>query len=674
MKNNYLFSVLLFTVINFVNGQITTVTKQNTLIKSNHNFGLSNSLFNDPVPSPMTYDPSKVDALGAAFSLDYTNEPGTTGFDGYPSGTVGGFKANNVYNVGNKNACGMPIQIKDLTHNLRFNWKTSQENISPDAKWWATINVIFDLENPATIPGYNPANAGTYEPDPDNRDYDLVIQNVSYENDDFSDRSPLNPSGNQYWYFAREKTAMADPVTNLKPLKFFEIYIEGTLYKFAVRYKFFTESSGTKSDKVHLKFIPLDNIKMPYFDHSLKQFIDCTKDYIQYIDLPESSDEIILAYQKVALDDTWIKSISAGYEVYLGSMTLRNDYFYTTIDNTAPDAITNLVGVNQSGNAVLNWDASADAAFDTYTLYRSENGGAYTVIASDLRTNMYTDDTVSNQNYSYYVTAKDRSFNESIASNIANVNLSSSTLVSTTFTTVDDAHVRIGGFATDNYGANANLQLRETTITDATRQAYLKFDLSSIDNVVSAVLRIKNTGTGTGTVDLNRVANDSWFENTITWNSKPDIGDYIGTYQLNATGDFDMDVTTYVNLEIQGDKKVSFNLNNASNFMTISSKEGVLAPQLIVVYNNETSLKTNSFNESDYVLYPNPTKSTVNLTIKNPDLQTGTIQVFDSLGRLVLNKTMTNSKMSLDLPAASGMYLVKIQNNGTIITKKLIKQ
>ena len=662
MKKITFFIIVLLTTIHFVNAQQTTVTSFNTLIKSNHNFGITNPLINATTPSPMTYDPSQVDALGAAFSIDYTNEPGTTGFDGYPSGTVGGFKVSGTYYPGNVAACGMPVQIKDLTHNLRFNWKTSQENISAGAKWWATINVIFDN------------GTATSEPDPSARDYDLVIENVSYENDDFTDRGPTNPSGSQYWYFAREKTGV-DPVTNLKPLKFFEIYIDGVLYKFAVRYKFFTESSGTKSDKVHLKFIPFDNIKMPYFDHSLKKFIDCTKDYIQYIDLPETADEIILAHQKVALDDLWIKSISAGYEVYLGSMTLRNDYFYTTIDNTAPDALTNLAGVNQSGEVVLNWDASTDPALDTYTLYRSENGGPYSVIASDLRTNTYTDNTVSNQIYSYYVTATDRSYQESIASNIVNVNFSSSSLVSTTFTTVDDAHVRNGIYAGENYGSFANMQVRETTNTDATRQAYLKFDLSSIDNVVSAVLRLRNTGTNTGTVDLNRVANDSWFENTVNWNNQPDIGDKIGTYLFDAIGNFDMDVTTYVNSEIQGDKVVSFALNNASAFMTVSSKDSATdpAPQLIVLYNQGTTLAVKEFTESDIVVYPNPTSSKVNFTIKNPDLKTGTVEVFDSLGRLVQQSRILNSNMSLELNGLPGMYFVKIKNGDKILTKRVIK-
>lgn len=653
MKNNYFFITILFTVINFVNAQTTTVTNFSTLIKSNHNFGITNPLWNEN--SSMTYNASQVDVLGAAFSIDYTNQGGTA-FDGYPSGTVGGYKASGTYYSGNKAACGMPIQIKDLTHELRVNWQTSQLNAhDTDDKWWATINVIFD------------SGAETLEPDTVARDYDLVIQNVSYTQDDFSDLA-IQPN-QRYWYFARETPGGA-----IKP---FTLYLNGVAYSWAVRYKFFnylpTDPNADKNDKVHIKFIPLDNDNpIPYLDHSLKQFIDCTVNYLDF--LPLTTTERALANSKVAESTLWIKSISAGYEVYEGVSTLKNDFFYTTLDNTAPEPLNNLVGVNQSSTAVLSWDASTDIAFDTYKVYRSENGGTYTKIASDLRTNTYTDNTVSNQYYSYFITSTDRSFNESSASNIISLNFSSQSIVSETFTTIDDAHVRIGIYANDNYGSNANMQLRETTTTDATRQAFLKFDLASIDNIISAVLRLRNTGTGTGSVDLNRVTDDTWLESTISWNNQPAIGANIGTYQFNAVGNFDIDVTSYVNTEIQGDKVISFALNNATSFMTVSSKEGELAPQLIVLYDDATTLKVKDFSKSDVVVYPNPTNSNVLFSIKKPDLDLGIIEVFDELGRLIQQTKITDSKMSIDLKGASGIYILKIRNKNNFVVKRVIKQ
>lgn len=379
----------------------TTIDRYSTVIKANHNFGLTNPVFNEG--SPMTYIPSEISAKGAAFSLKYTNQEGTS-FDGYPSGTVGGYKAGGVYYSGNKNTSGMPVQIKNLKDNLRINWQTSQTNANDaDDKWWATINVIFD------------SGAENEEPLANNRDYDLVIQNVSYLQDDFLDF--INPGG-RYWYFARNANGTIKPYT---------VYLNGVAYSWAVRYKFFDFPSGDsqehKNDKVHIKFIPIDNnTPIPALDHSLKQFINCTKEYLSF--LPLTNDELTLANNKVALDDLWIKSISAGYEVYEGSSTLRNDHFYTTIDNVAPSEITNLTYSEQTNEVTLNWDSSSDIAFDTYTIYCSENDGNYKVIAKDLRVNTFNDSNIGNENYKYYVTAKDRSFNESLQSNLVTIDKS----------------------------------------------------------------------------------------------------------------------------------------------------------------------------------------------------------------------------------------------------------
>ena len=140
---NYRFYFFLLLSHFFSVAQTTSITSFNTLIKPNHEIGLTNPLWNQG--SLMTYDLGMVNANGAAFSLDFTN-PGGTGFKGYPSGTIGGFKTGSTYNSGNLAVCGMPVQIQNLQHDVRIKWKVFQQNGNDvDDKWWATINVIFDI-------------------------------------------------------------------------------------------------------------------------------------------------------------------------------------------------------------------------------------------------------------------------------------------------------------------------------------------------------------------------------------------------------------------------------------------------------------------------------------------------------------------------------------------------
>jgi hypothetical protein len=288
------------------------VDRNATIIKTDH-YGLVNPLWNDTPASPMSYDPAQVDALGAAFSIDFVN-PGGTGFKGYPSGTVGGFKTGGKWYPGDPLLTGMPIQIKDLGYDFKIQWEVSQLNANDaDDKWWASINVIFD------------GGVELAEPVPADRDFDIVIEFERYAQEDLSD----NPDGNTaYWWFAR------NPDGSIKP---YVIEVAGMNYEFALRYKFF-RNSGDKDNKVHLKYILIDNNNPPpYLDHSLKGFIDTGFDYVQYADL--GAAEQTLASQKMNTN-LWIKAVSAGYEVYEGVSTLVQNQLKTVFG----------AGVNQPPN------------------------------------------------------------------------------------------------------------------------------------------------------------------------------------------------------------------------------------------------------------------------------------------------------------------------------------
>ena len=85
-----------------------------------------------------------------------------------------------------------------------------------------------------------------------------------------------------------------------------------------------------------------------------------------------------------------------------------------------------------------------------------------------------------------------------------------------------------------------------------------------------------------------------------------------------------------------------------------------------------TTASVDQFDVTRFSLYPNPSKSGfVNITSN----KTGAIQsqVFDVLGKQVLNGFIRNDRLNVS-PLHSGVYIVKLTQNETSSTKKLIVQ
>lgn len=253
---------------------------------------------------------------GGGFQLAYAdNYDG--GMDGYPNVRAGGAKVGGRWQVGDKAVVGMPVQIKDINPKMSFKWESTQENAwDNDDKWMSSINFIFDIE-------------GTENSEPDNskRDYDLVVKAQSHNfSDDLDDQSEV--INNKMFFFARNADG------SLKP---YETIVNGTTYTYAIRYKFFM-GMGDKDDKAHIKLIPYgEHGAPPVAEINIKHLIVTTRDYIQYANIPEP--QCSLAYEKIGGDDTWLKAIAAGYEVYTGESSLRVDQFKVFPQGESPTAI-----------------------------------------------------------------------------------------------------------------------------------------------------------------------------------------------------------------------------------------------------------------------------------------------------------------------------------------------
>jgi hypothetical protein len=89
-----------------------------------------------------------------------------------------------------------------------------------------------------------------------------------------------------------------------------------------------------------------------------------------------------------------------------------------------------------------------------------------------------------------------------------------------------------------------------------------------------------------------------------------------------------------------------------------------------IVYNyGETTANTSDFNTLDFVVYPNPTSSLIN--VDGGELKLKNVVVYNLLGK----KVMTSTKSELNLQSlVKGLYLLKVQvENGGVVTMKIVK-
>ncbi len=83
--------------------------------------------------------------------------------------------------------------------------------------------------------------------------------------------------------------------------------------------------------------------------------------------------------------------------------------------------------------------------------------------------------------------------------------------------------------------------------------------------------------------------------------------------------------------------------------------------------------ETTEFQQVD-ALYPNPTTGRFSVTFSKA-LDNARIQVLDSEGRVIRQIKVKGNKVDFDLSAnAGGVYYVRIEQDGKVITKKVVKQ
>jgi hypothetical protein len=157
-----------------------------------------------------------------------------------------------------------------------------------------------------------------------------------------------------------------------------------------------------------------------------------------------------------------------------------------------------------------------------------------------------------------------------------------------------DAYVKDGTSATANFGTATDLQAQVSSTAGNNREAYIKYDLTSVSGITRAKVRLYGRLNDTSASNVNAaiysVANTTWTETGITWNTKQPSGVSplaTATVTNNVAQWYEWDVTSYVKAEkAAGRNVVSFVVKGASNaatFVTFNSREATTnRPQLVL--------------------------------------------------------------------------------------------
>jgi hypothetical protein len=228
---------------------------------------------------------------------------------------------------------------------------------------------------------------------------------------------------------------------------------------------------------------------------------------------------------------------------------------------------------------------------------------------------------------------------------------------------------------TANEGTAANLAIKEA---DPYRQSLVRFDISSIPAnfawvgfKLTATRTITDSQTNLYAIDI--VDDNTWSETGLTKSNMP-VSSYYNIYAWNTNTGILANVTGAVRKAKQlGKTKITFKIRTAiqgtSDYMSFGSRENAdtdKRPKLQYAM-QVTGIADNKAN-NNIVCYPNPVGD--ELFVQSEQAELSNIEIFDSLGKRIINHKLGNGK-SIDVSAlSSGFYFIKSGNyQGKFIKK-----
>jgi calcineurin-like phosphoesterase family protein len=144
---------------------------------------------------------------------------------------------------------------------------------------------------------------------------------------------------------------------------------------------------------------------------------------------------------------------------------------------------------------------------------------------------------------------------------------------------VDDAYVA-GDIPGGNFGQASDLQ----TDTNPTRKSYIKFNLQSLAGrpISLARLRMFVTDRSGVTQNINEIADNTWTENTLTFNNRPGSGTTVKTFVPSANGWVEVEMTSYITARLGSIVSLAIEATGGNSYGFNSAEAGLNRVELVI--------------------------------------------------------------------------------------------
>ncbi len=339
---------------------------------------------------------------------------------------------------------------------------------------------------------------------------------------------------------------------------------------------------------------------------------------------------------------------------------------------------------NVEGNIILRWKSGLDAtSHDVY--FGTTNPPPFVLSTNETK---YVPERI-NKNTIYHWRIDERNSLGITKGTVWNFSRLSN-IISDTILVNNDSYVRGGDdFTNTNYGKENKLVVKSNNYERYIRETFLKFNLQKITYQISNVkLKLKVLKSSENAIHTVKfIQNDSWNENDITYNTKPQSGIVLDSKTVPPKDNWiEFDVTAQVQKELLNDKVISFTIIESSlnHFTSYYSKDTLnlkYSPRLVISVISDIHEKKIKNNISPFTInqnYPNPFNNGTQIKVLINEPNNYKLIIYNSLGEIIsqlFDSYLSVGKYTFTFNAeniSSGIYYYRLLSEDNSITKKML--